>query len=313
MATTAELVQLKTIIQNAANRSANLYMIQKPKTRNPQFPFIVQRARNSNAIATAFIELFLLHLDKAIKDDETVPYDINLDSNDYIQYIDSASVPNAAVINNEIANPNVTQLQAVDNDFFKTIWAYAVKIQFDGEELIFYRKYSNGKILSRNTFDAIMLRNGIFSAIEEDVFQIDPTIDAFTYNNEIIILHMTNFERIFGYEELYEAAATSALQQISATHNFVDIAELTGFVDTDSRKKRKLAAIQRNNLIPNMGFSKIRKTIVNYNLQINIDVNNQRFELTKENALRFLKALNDDYLRSEATKNRYEATSKRRS
>lgn len=313
MATTAELVQLKTNIQNAANRSANLYMIQKPKTRNPQFPFIVQKARNSNAIATAFIELFLLHLDKAIKDDETVPYDINLDSNDYIQYIDSASVPNAAVINNEIANPNVTQLQAVDNDFFKTIWAYAVKIQFDGEELIFYRKYSNGKILSRNTFDAIMLRNGIFSAIEEDVFQIDPTIDAFTYNNEIIILHMTNFERIFGYEELYEAAATSALQQISATHNFVDIAELTGFVDTDSRKKRKLAAIQRNNLIPNMGFSKIRKTIVNYNLQINIDVNNQRFELTKENALRFLKALNDDYLRSEATKNRYEATSKRRS
>lgn len=158
-----------------------------------------------------------------------------------------------------------------------------------------------------------MLRNGVFSAIEEDVFQIDPSVDAFLHNNEITILHMTNFERIFGYEELYEAAATSALQEIAATHNFVDIAALTGFVSTDSRKKRKLAAIKRNNLIPNMGFTQIQNTIVNYNLQITIDLNNQRFELTRENALRFLKALNDDYLQSEATSTRYEATSKRRS
>ena len=155
--------------------------------------------------------------------------------------------------------------------------------------------------------------DGTFSAIDEDVFQIDSGVDAFLYNNEITILHMMNFERIFGYEELYEAAANSALQQIAATHNFVDITALTNFVSSDSRKKRKLAAIQRNNLIQNMGFTQIQNTITNYNLQITIDINNQRFELTKESAFRFLKALNDDYLQSEATATRYEATSKRRS
>ncbi|MDN4070906.1 DUF4868 domain-containing protein [Paenibacillus vini] len=314
MATMAELIQLKTRIRNAANKTAHLYMINRPRTRNPQLPYTVQGARNSNAIATAFIDLFVMHLDKVTNDeDETVPYDINLDSDEYIQYIDSGAVTNASVINDQIVNPNVTRLQALDDNFFKTIWAYAVKVQFDGEELIFYRKYSNGKILSRSTFDAITLRNGVFSAIDEDVFQIDPSVDAFLYNNEITILHMTNFERIFGYEDLYEAAAQSALQEIAATHNFVDIATLSGFVSTDSRKKKKLAAIQRNNLIPNMGFRQIQSTIINYNLQITIDVNNERFEISKENALRFLKALNDDYLQSEATATRYEATSKRRS
>ncbi|MGO4500067.1 hypothetical protein AB4114_29755 [Paenibacillus sp. 2RAB27] len=55
MTTMAELVQLKARIENATNRSAHLYMINKPRTRNPQFPFIVQHARNSNAIANAFI------------------------------------------------------------------------------------------------------------------------------------------------------------------------------------------------------------------------------------------------------------------
>jgi len=314
MPTMAELIQLKNRIQNAANKSAHLYMINKPRVRNPQCPFIVQSARNSTAIANAFVDLFVFSLDRVTNDeDETVPYDINLDSYDFIQFIDSTTVPNAAVINNQIAAPNGTQLQALDDEFFKTIWAYAVKIQFDGDELIFYRKYSNGKILSRNTFDAMMLRNGTFSAIDEDVFQIDPGVDAFLYNNEITILHMTNFERIFGFEEMYEVAATSALQEISATHNFVDITALTGFVSSDSRKKRKLAAIQRNNLIQTMGFNQIQSTIINYNLQITIDVNNQRFELTRESAFRFLKALNDDYLQSEATATRYEATSKRRS
>ncbi len=314
MATMVELVQLKIRIQNAVNKSAHLYMINKPRTRNPQFPFIVQSARNSNAIANAFVDLFLHSLDKVTNDeDETVTYDINLDTHEFIQFIDTIAVPNSAIINNQIQDPNLTRLQTLDDDFFKTIWAYAVKIQFDDDELIFYRKYSNGKILSRNTFDAMMLRNGTFSSIDEDVFQIDPNVDAFFYNNEITILHMTNFERIFGYEELYEAAATSALQEIEVTHNFVDITALTTFVSTDSRKKRKLAAIQRNNLIPNMGFAQIQNTIRNYNLQITIDVNNQRFQLTKENALRFLKALNDDYLQSEATATRYEATSKRRS
>lgn len=146
MATMADLIQLKTRICNANNKTAHLYMINKPKNRNPQVPYIVRGARNSERIATAFIDLFVLYLDKVANDEnQTVSYDINLDTDDYIQYIDSASVPNAAVINDQIADPNITRLQVLDENFFKTIWAYAVKIQFDGEELTFYRKYRDGK------------------------------------------------------------------------------------------------------------------------------------------------------------------------
>nr|WP_237179004.1 Kiwa anti-phage protein KwaB-like domain-containing protein [Paenibacillus sp. MMS18-CY102] len=200
----------------------------------------------------------------------------------------------------------------MDEEFFKHLWAYAVKIQFDDQFVIFYRKYTNGKVLKSGTFDALLFQAGRFSQIESTVFQIDNNIDTFCLGQELIILQNTNFERIFGFDDHYEASSGAALQQIAAAHDFVDINLLTEYVGTDSRKKRKLAAISKNQLIANLGFEQIKETIQNYSLEISIDDQNRKFELTRDNAFVFLKALNDDYLRSEATSTRYEASSKRK-
>jgi hypothetical protein len=105
-------------------------------------------------------------------------------------------------------------------------------IHFDNEHVIYYRKYSPRKVLRPGVFNAIAYNGGRFSRLEENIFQIPSDVDAFSFNNEIVILHPMNFERIFGYEEMYEAASQNALQQIAATHHYVDIGNLTTFVGT---------------------------------------------------------------------------------
>ncbi|MWC27172.1 Kiwa anti-phage protein KwaB-like domain-containing protein [Paenibacillus sp. MMS18-CY102] len=312
MATIGDLTQLRMNISTASIKQAQLLFISKDKRREE--PYYVNRAECTPQVATAFISLFEYHLGKLVESDPMfVTYDINLDTEECFQFIPTADVANATRVNSFIIDAINTQpIRSMDEEFFKHLWAYAVKIQFDDQFVIFYRKYTNGKVLKSGTFDALLFQAGRFSQIESTVFQIDNNIDTFCLGQELIILQNTNFERIFGFDDHYEASSGAALQQIAAAHDFVDINLLTEYVGTDSRKKRKLAAISKNQLIANLGFEQIKETIQNYSLEISIDDQNRKFELTRDNAFVFLKALNDDYLRSEATSTRYEASSKRK-
>lgn len=287
MATIGELTQLRIDLEAAQNTRAHLFMISKDKRRDE--PYCVHRAESNDVVSTAFISLFTYHLNKLIESTaEIVPYDINLDTSECFQYIPTNEVVNADYINNQIVNAlNTPQIVDMDEEFFKYLWAYAVKIQFGNHHVIFYRKYSNGKVLKGGSFDALFFRAGRFSEIDSTVFQIDGKIDGFCFEDELVILQNNNFESLFGFDDHYETASGMALQQIAATHDFIDIAELTLFVGTDSRKKRKLAAISRNQLIDVMGFEQISATIQNYTLGITIDNQNRKFNLTKENAFVF--------------------------
>ncbi len=313
MATLEELIQIRTDLTTANGKRAHLVFISRDMRLDQ--PYNTHRAEITEPISNAFIQLFEYHLNRLIESDPMlVPYDINLDTNECTQYIPANDVINAATINNGVINLlNAPEIREMDDEFFKNLWAYAVKIEYGNQHIIYYRKYGNGKVLKRGTFDGLLFHGGRFSQIESNVFQMDNKIDAFYSHDEFIILQHTNFERLFGFEDQYESASATALEQIAATHNFVDIDLLTTFVGTDSKKRRKLAAISRNQLIVSMGFDQISRTIQEYGLTINIDNQTRRFEITKKNAFMFLKALNDDYLRSDATANRYEASSKRRS
>ena len=61
----------------------------------------------------------------------------------------------------------------------------------------------------------------------------------------------------------------------------------------------------------NLNFAKCKKIIEAYNVKIEIDEENNRFNITsKAQAKYFIKVLNDDYLLSEMTAIKYAANSK---
>jgi hypothetical protein len=312
----ASLEDLQALHQRLAangDKQAQLFFILK-QPRNVQAPYSVRKTVNSHEISNALISLFEHNLSDIIKSESAlVNYDINLDTNECLQYIPCDDVPYANLINQGIFQEETLEvLSSLEEGLLKKLWAYAVKISFGDEAIVYYKKYSPGKVLKKGLFNALLFRDGRFSELEDDVFQIHNDFDAILMNQEIIILKAIHFERIFGYEELYEHAAQTALVELAATHNYVDTDLLTTLVSTDGRKKRKLTAILNNQLITEMGYDHIKQTIQRYTLEIEIDDANQKFVLNAKNAYIFLKALNDDYLRSEATHNRYEATSKRR-
>lgn len=312
MATMDDLEQLKREISEVGSVQAQLFMITRDK--NTEQSFFVHKSEITDQISTAFVGLVTHLLEDVIrKQPEVSVYDIEDVTGETIQFIDQGEVPFAGHIVQPIlvtdATPSLTDLS---DEFLKKLWAYAVKIQYGNKEIIFFRKYSRNKILKQNIFDAVVFKNGRFSAMEDDVFQIDSQIDCMLLNSELIIFQTNNFEKIFGFDDLYEVAANQAMEQIEQTFNFIDAEVLASFVSTDSNKQRKLASIMKSGSYANFGFAEVCATIQNYNLDIEVDMENQKVNLTKKNAVRLLKIINEDYLQSEVTKNRFESSSKRK-
>jgi hypothetical protein len=308
-----ELIQLKYALENCTDKRAHLYMI-KGKKQGGQRNFSVLKAEILPNISTAFTSMFEIILkDLLDKNPDIAEYDIDCTTGEYLQYIDASEVPNFELIRQSINEPTTPPLGNVDSDFLKTLWAYAVKVTFGDKYVIYFRKYSSGKVLSRGTFDAIVFKEGRFSKLEdEDVFSIDGYIDCFFYNEHIWIIQSTHFERIFDYEELYVTAAETALEQIATAYNFSDPELLKNSVASDSRLKRKLASIINNQNIGNVSFNNIVHTIREHQLPIQTDETNEQIYVNKDNVFKVIKVLNDDYVTGDTTRGKYEALSKRR-
>ncbi|AUD24472.1 Kiwa anti-phage protein KwaB-like domain-containing protein [Bacillus cereus group sp. BC251] len=312
MATLNDLQQLIEQVDTAPDKCAHLFIVTRTKINNERVFGVYQPEINED-ISDSFIDLFLQFMRKSLeKEPEIQYYDIDDITGQSLQFINTQEVSNSQNIVTPILNEGALDLIELNDDFIQGIWAYAVKVSYNQHNIIFFRKYSRNKVLKRNWKDAIIFRDGTFSKAEEPVFQIDDKIDSLYLNGEILIFQPNNFERIFDYEEKYEEAATNALQQLTQDLDFVDMDALQEFVDLDGAKKRKLACIMRNGAFQNMGFEEVSATIEHYELGIDIDTENQRIGINRGNATRFLKVLNDDYLMSEATRIRYETSSKRK-
>ena len=76
-------------------------------------------------------------------------------------------------------------------------------------------------------------------------------------------------------------------------------------------QKEKVSMYHEKRCISEYGFEEVSATIQHYELGIDIDTENQRIGINRK-CYSLLKVLNDDYLMSEATRIRYETSSKRK-
>ncbi|WP_203363658.1 Kiwa anti-phage protein KwaB-like domain-containing protein [Bacillus sp. REN10] len=289
----------------------NLYMITRKKDENA-FIYNVLTAETLNEVADELNEIFRNNLTKIkSQNKEFRYYDIDDSSNEYVQYINQGDVATASKIMVPIKNNNA-EVFTSNTETFNNLWAYAVKIEFEDNKLVWFRKYSKGKVLKKGFKDAVLFKDGKFSKVEHDVFQIDGSVDCFAWNEEIYISQHHNFEKIFSYEDQYEAKVDEALETFKETFTYIDHQSLQTYIETDSMQKRKLAAIIKNGVFEKYGFDEVATTIEKYELGIEIDEQEQKINLSQKDSRRFLKILNDDYLRSEVTKIRYESIAKRK-
>ena len=293
------------------NKTTNLYMITRKK-ENDEFIYNVLTAETHNEVAEQLNDIIINHLNKIQNQNkEFRDYDIDDSTNEYVQYINQNDVPAAGNIFEPIFNNNADPFTS-DSETFKILWAYAVKIEFSDKKLIWFRKFDKSKVLKKGLGDAIFFRDGKFSKIEHDVFKVDENVDCFSWNDVIYISQHNNFEKIFSYVEKYEEVVGEALETFKQTFSYVDHESLGAYIITDSIQKRKVASIIKNGVFDKYGFDEVATTIEKYDLGIEINVQEQKINITPKDSRRFLKILNDDYLRSEVSEERYESIAKRK-
>jgi hypothetical protein len=179
---------------------------------------------------------------------------------------------------------------------------------------VFFRTYSPKKELTRRAGFAALLSHGHYDKVDTKIFLFDSQIDCFSWGGYLFIHNVVAFQRIFHYFEEVRAKAdetvTAILAQIPISNADAFRAAGTGQMQMMS----KLAQIARKPYLNRVTIQDIRRTIDEFRLDVRIvEENGQQkllFEATPNKRWLILKLLDDDFLGSIMTNQKYEVNSK---
>lgn len=201
------------------------------------------------------------------------------------------------------------------DDIVSRLRYYAIVVRRSATKAaLFFRSYSPKKELSRHAPYALMLRKGAYSRVRSKVFLFDDRVDCFAWDGTLYISNATQFQRIFRYFEELQAKAKKTIKRVAKK---IPIANLEEFEDAclgNQIMLSKLTAIAGKPYLSKVSMRDIKKTIKRFQLGIPITNEDGReklvFDSGRERRWLILKLLDDDYLGSVMTQERYEVNSK---
>jgi Kiwa KwaB-like protein len=179
---------------------------------------------------------------------------------------------------------------------------------------VFLRTYSPKKELSRKAGFAALFSHGQYDKVEDKIFLFDREVDCFSWGGYLFIYNVTAFHRIFKYFEELRAKAdetvTTILQHIPISNADAFRAAGTG----QMQMMAKLAQIAKKPYLNRVTMQDIRRTIDAFQLDVRIVREDGQeklvFEANPQGRWVILKMLDDDYLGSVMTNQKYEVNSK---
>ncbi|MBA2851418.1 hypothetical protein HNP86_001571 [Methanococcus maripaludis] len=224
-------------------------------------------------------------------------------------------------------DPDVLDGTKIKN--IKTIWGYVVTIDiFDNERdvfknLIFIKKHSPLKLLGKGKLNMVMHKDsGKFDKIEDNIFALDNKYDGMIYRgreqpsediSEIMyIFNKNNIEAFFDFSEGYKKEIDNKKDRL-VEHKLIDEKNLDILVDFSTKSKdltKKLATVLKNKSYEIWTPERIGDLKSKYHVEgIEFD-ENDNLVINAKNYATVIKVLDDDYLKSEYSGNKYETHSK---
>lgn len=232
-----------------------------------------------------------------------------------IAYVDLEENATIAELVKDVSLVQQAELFREEDEFVDHLRFYAVVISPTARRrAVFFRTYSPKKELTRSTGFAALLSRGYYDKVESKVFLFDRQIDCFSWGGFLFIRNVAAFQRIFDYfEELRTKAGetvTTILAQIPISNAEAFRAACTGQMQMMS----KLAQIARKPYLNRVTIREIRRTIDDFRLDVRIvEEDGQEkilFEASPNKRWLILKLLDDDFLGSIMTNQKYEVNSK---
>jgi len=194
---------------------------------------------------------------------------------------------------------------------------YAIVLSPDADRhAVFFRTYSPKKELTRRAGFAALLSRGHYDKVDTKIFLFDRQVDCFSWGGYLFIYSVPAFHRIFDYfAELRAKAAetvTAILERIPISNADAFRAAGVGQMQMMS----KLAQIASKPYLSRVTMQDIRRTIDAFHLDVQIvnETGQEKllFEANPNKRWLILKLLDDDYLGSIMTNEKYEVNSKSR-
>ncbi|MCW1309688.1 MAG: DUF4868 domain-containing protein, partial [Candidatus Nanoarchaeia archaeon] len=220
-----------------------------------------------------------------------------------IQTIDKDDVN---YLNTILQDINRADLDIFDMKRSKNLWAYAIKI--GDTKTILFRKYTENRILDRKGWIALFISEGKFNQLRGPVLTIDDDIDTIFYYDKLYILNVEQFERTFSFMDKFIGEINDSLKVLEEK-DLVDVSFMWNLCKTDPRKIKKLYKILKGDGVKSLNLETIKKLDTEYNLGL-IGKDGKKIIVNSNNIWTVLKVLDDDYLKSPVTDNKYEVYSK---
>lgn len=203
-------------------------------------------------------------------------------------------------------------------DDLGTLFGYIIYIgNMQNNGIVLFKKHFPISLIKRDSFllGAVKDKQRFEKVSGEDIIRMNGSVQFLKVNDQIYVLDIKMLERNMGFTELIQKAAAQTATSIEELGILEDIEVLKDSI-TETSFARKLSKVKRTSPIFKLGITK--ETIVEFTkttaelagkFKYSADGLTIRLD-TKKSKDAFLKLMNDAFLRSELTKQYYEASAK---
>jgi hypothetical protein len=179
---------------------------------------------------------------------------------------------------------------------------------------VFFRTYSPRGELTRSKRLALIGARGQYDFVDTPIFTFDPMVDCYWWDGYLYVRNVTSFQRMFGYFERLRLRVDEVLAQVQRRIPVRNFDEFATACRSQQQMMAKLAQIAQKDYFDRIGVGDIERTINEFGLNVAIVEENGQRELVFEGAPAkrwlILKLLDDDFLGSVMTDEKYEVNSK---
>ncbi|MFH1591846.1 MAG: Kiwa anti-phage protein KwaB-like domain-containing protein [Candidatus Woesearchaeota archaeon] len=202
----------------------------------------------------------------------------------------------------------------LNSEFFENLWGYlAIFENNNSASLRIFKRYTPGNILRKSLLNALIIKDGTFTKLDEDIFKMDYKIHCFLFGGFVIIFAKRAFEELFELEDKFMKESKEVLDEINKKE--VKITDWDDFKEKccdNINMMRKLSNIKAKGYYHSITFVKVKKMKKDYKLRFKIDEQNKTIIYKEYKDIWDILALfDDDLLKSELTQKKYEVSSKK--
>lgn len=202
-------------------------------------------------------------------------------------------------------------------DSLSTLCGYIIYLGNMENGIVLFKKHYPVSLIKRESFllGAIKSEERFKKISGDDIIRLNGSVQLLRIADEIFVTDFEVLERNLGFNKLIFKAADDAIDSIQCL-NLIDDIQVLKDAAEDASYARKLSKIKKTSPIFSLGIDKatiIQFTIDNPGLtgQFKYSEDGSTIRLdTKKSKAAFIKLLNDSFLRSELTKQYYEAKAK---